>query len=490
MLKRLQTSSREQRGQSLVLVALAAVVLVAFVGLAIDGGNAYAQRRIAQNAADGAAVRGALTIVGTWQTLSVTGRRDLMQTRIVETAELHGVPDTDGDPNNNINDNVVGFYTDEDGVVFEECPVESCTDITVLANAWGVQTLITLPFDTYFAGVIGWNELTVASEGIAIAQPGARASDGSRWSVFATSTQGCDGTGNPAVNFQGLNFLYGNAHSNGTFAMGTGASYQLGTGQVTYVNSCPGCPSGSEPTQPTGLVLPSFAAYYDFVNTRTQSPYNEGLRIEGDYTWPGTTGQTTLGSVNQPTNTPAPITFINGNLTLQSNNTATQHRLAGLIMVNGNVLIDIPKIRSQEANGTNGGVSIGATIMATGVIQVTDRTLLNLTGYTDKRTTPYDPLLAQFVQVAALYSNRDFTQGGGDVCTAPVIDIQARNYAINGAVIAPNGNISAVNTSTSGTRQIAGTIIGDTIDVDGRNISVSFRPEWFPPQPDQVELRE
>jgi Flp pilus assembly protein TadG len=477
-----------QRGQSLVLVALAAIALIAFVGLAIDGGNAFAHRRIAQNAADGASVRGALSLVGTWRTLAPTSRRDLMQERINETAELHGVPDTDGSPGNTVNDNVVGFYTDDEGAVFTDCPVATCTDMDILSNSWGVRVVITIPVDTYFAGVIGWNEMNVSSEGTAIAQPGARASDGSRWSMFALSSQGCNSSGNPAVNFQGINNLYGNAHSNATFSMGGGASYATGTGQVTYVTNCVGCPSGAEPTQSTGLVLPSFNAYYDFANTHTQSPYT-GLRIEGDYTWPGTTGQTTLGSVNMPATTPAPVTFINGNLTIQSDAT-TQYRLAGLIVVNGNVLIDIPRIRSQESNGTNGGLSMGATIMATGTIQVTARTQLVMQGYYDKRTTPYNQLLAQFVQVAALYSNRDYTQGGGDVCVDPAIDIRATNYAINGAVLAPNGRINVFNDATTGTRQIAGTIIGDAINVGGRNISVSFRPEWFPPQPDQVELRE
>jgi len=48
-----------QKGQALVIAALAMVVLVGFLALAIDGGNAYAQRRLMQNAADAGALAGA-----------------------------------------------------------------------------------------------------------------------------------------------------------------------------------------------------------------------------------------------------------------------------------------------------------------------------------------------------------------------------------------------------------------------------------------------
>lgn len=57
MLRRI--ASLEDRGQALVIVALAMVVLIGFLALAIDAGNAYAQRRRMQNAADAGALAGA-----------------------------------------------------------------------------------------------------------------------------------------------------------------------------------------------------------------------------------------------------------------------------------------------------------------------------------------------------------------------------------------------------------------------------------------------
>lgn len=52
-----------QRGQVIVLFALALVALVAMVGLVIDGGGTYAQRRAMQSAADLAALAGADALI-------------------------------------------------------------------------------------------------------------------------------------------------------------------------------------------------------------------------------------------------------------------------------------------------------------------------------------------------------------------------------------------------------------------------------------------
>ncbi len=50
---------RDEKGQSMVLIALLAVGLVAFMGLLVDGGRLYASRRQSQNASDAAAFAGA-----------------------------------------------------------------------------------------------------------------------------------------------------------------------------------------------------------------------------------------------------------------------------------------------------------------------------------------------------------------------------------------------------------------------------------------------
>jgi Flp pilus assembly protein TadG len=54
-----------ERGQILVLFTLSLVAIIAMVGLVIDGGSAFAQRRFEQNAADLAAVAGANAYMST-----------------------------------------------------------------------------------------------------------------------------------------------------------------------------------------------------------------------------------------------------------------------------------------------------------------------------------------------------------------------------------------------------------------------------------------
>ena len=50
---------RSERGQSLLLFLVLLPMLLAFTGLVVDGGNAYAQKRKVQNAADASALAAA-----------------------------------------------------------------------------------------------------------------------------------------------------------------------------------------------------------------------------------------------------------------------------------------------------------------------------------------------------------------------------------------------------------------------------------------------
>ena len=51
-----------ERGQLIVIAALALVAIVGGVSLVIEGGNAYAQQRVVQNAADAVANGGATVL--------------------------------------------------------------------------------------------------------------------------------------------------------------------------------------------------------------------------------------------------------------------------------------------------------------------------------------------------------------------------------------------------------------------------------------------
>jgi Flp pilus assembly protein TadG len=61
---------RSERGQILVLFTLALVAIIAMVGLVLDGGGTFAQRRVEQNASDLAAIAGANAYLNTNSTVT------------------------------------------------------------------------------------------------------------------------------------------------------------------------------------------------------------------------------------------------------------------------------------------------------------------------------------------------------------------------------------------------------------------------------------
>jgi len=108
---------RRQRGQILPLFALALVAVVAMVGLVIDGGSAYAQRRDQQNAADLAALAGANALIFS----------------LDATTAAHRVAEANG------------YHDGENGV----------TVAVTFPASNEVKVDIAAPHRNYFAGVVG-----------------------------------------------------------------------------------------------------------------------------------------------------------------------------------------------------------------------------------------------------------------------------------------------------------------------------------------------
>src|SRR3972149_1920131 len=108
-------SNKHERGQAMVIFVLAIAGLLAFIALAIDGGNTLTERRRAQNAADAGALAGARTL---WLQRSASNWFETQLLQAINTAsEANGIADTDGAPGNHVNGNVQAVYTDEDGNV-------------------------------------------------------------------------------------------------------------------------------------------------------------------------------------------------------------------------------------------------------------------------------------------------------------------------------------------------------------------------------------
>ena len=167
----------KERGQALILIALAMVGLVAIVGLAIDGSAVFADQRHAQNAADTAAMAAAYAKVNTLKAAESNSSISTSPT-ICASDSMSGASDVcvelvlDG-----LDRATSNGYTNS-------------TDVTVKiysppatgyyqGNDDYVQVLITSTVNTTFMKVVGRNEFTHTVQAVALAKPRYDLTDGS-----------------------------------------------------------------------------------------------------------------------------------------------------------------------------------------------------------------------------------------------------------------------------------------------------------------------
>ncbi len=131
-----------ERGQALVVIAIAIVLLVGVLGLVIDGGNAFLDRRNAQSAADSAALAAALT--------RIRGEQDWVATAL--TAAANNGYDNDG-----VKNTVAVYSPPADG--------------PYAGNIEYIQVIIVSHVETYFAKVIGMSRVTNTLEATARSKP-------------------------------------------------------------------------------------------------------------------------------------------------------------------------------------------------------------------------------------------------------------------------------------------------------------------------------
>jgi len=128
----LNFTKRTPRGQAIIIIVLAMVGIVGVVGLVIDGGGAYLDRRTAQNAADSAALSGAI--------VRLRGGGEDWVGATIASAAVNGY-------NNDGVTNIVQVYSPpKDGPHSDDVEY--------------MQVIITSHVKTYFANVVGRSEIT------------------------------------------------------------------------------------------------------------------------------------------------------------------------------------------------------------------------------------------------------------------------------------------------------------------------------------------
>ncbi|MGE5375868.1 MAG: pilus assembly protein TadG-related protein [Bacteroidota bacterium] len=203
-----------ERGQALVLIALAAIALFAIAGLAIDGSNKYSDRRHAQNAADTASLAASLKkadlltagqpdeICSTANPLPWTTYCDTIIQAAFDQASANGY---DGMLNNDVE-----VYS----------PPISGPYATVAAKNMYVQVIIKSDVDTYFMRVVGINQSRNIVQATALSGKGGKIANG----ASVVSMDPNPGCGNGSFNVGG----------NGTINLDGGGMFVNSSGSCGY----------------------------------------------------------------------------------------------------------------------------------------------------------------------------------------------------------------------------------------------------------------
>ena len=165
-----------ERGQTLLMMVFALIGLVGLTGLAIDGGNAFSDRRQAQNAADAAALAAAMA--------KANNNADYINVGYARSAS---------------ND-----YQDD--ALHDVTIVSPPTSGFYAGNSEYVQVTIRSTVETYFASIVGMDTVTNLVEAVSRGRPAFTAPAFAGNAVVATNPYGCDAmfiNGNPIVTVTG-----------------------------------------------------------------------------------------------------------------------------------------------------------------------------------------------------------------------------------------------------------------------------------------------
>jgi Flp pilus assembly protein TadG len=152
-----------ERGQALIVMVFAVIALLVMAGLAIDGGMAFLDRRRMQNASDAAALAGTRLLA---KAICGGGTDDAtIAAEVNRYAEKNGVPDTDGEAGNGVNDSVAADYVD-----FDEGVLGRVGGGAIPNGATGVSVTVGISRPTYFVSLIGID--TAGASAAALAMTG------------------------------------------------------------------------------------------------------------------------------------------------------------------------------------------------------------------------------------------------------------------------------------------------------------------------------
>ena len=236
---------KSEKGQALVIIALAAVGLFAFTALAIDGSRVFSDRRHAQNAADTSALAAALAKIRTPDyPPNAPGAPNLAAIAAgEERAKSNGyVTDvTDADPTVEVR------FCDE---VLSLSLTPPCEGLPTSADtpeeqAEYIQVVIKLTTKTTFARIIGRREVPSIVTAIARAKPGLPAPPGGGAAISAMDPddeKAVWGNGNFELIIHNSGIFDNSGHGCAFVTSGAAGSYTVDTGFEVVGGYCPSGP--------------------------------------------------------------------------------------------------------------------------------------------------------------------------------------------------------------------------------------------------------
>jgi hypothetical protein len=225
-MRKLRKLNKFESGQSLVIMVFAMTLLIFLAALVIDGGYAFVQHRIVQNAADNSALAGVYVLL----------HNEAKPTEADLLAEIRYVAEANDIVNPT--SNVDAFYTTHNGVDLAGCKVVgTCGSIPNTAR--GVRVITRSSADTFFASIFGVDIFNASAQAIAVLRYGGYLSQVDP--VLLALGGGCspktiDGSGSNS-------YIIGGIHSNRDLLLG-GSNYTI-YGSVTTVGSVNNSGSGN-----------------------------------------------------------------------------------------------------------------------------------------------------------------------------------------------------------------------------------------------------
>lgn len=153
----MEKSVQTERGQALVIMAFAVIVLLIVAGLAIDGGTVYMERRHAQNAADAGALAGTRKLAEAICDPAGVSDGDVW-TEIVQIVASNNVQD----PGNSVRADYVN------GI---EMVLGSVGGGAIPPGATGISATVDIERDTYFLQLAGIDAYTASAYALAMTGP-------------------------------------------------------------------------------------------------------------------------------------------------------------------------------------------------------------------------------------------------------------------------------------------------------------------------------